>query len=430
MPHASSSPTVLGIDFGTSNSLVTAATREAIAPPLPLDERAVDPSVMRSVLYFPNPDKVYYGLQAIDEFVSNDMSGRLIRSIKKFLPMRSFVGTWIDNRPFNLEDIIALFLSELKKRASKHLDRDVNAVVLGRPARFSEDDDNDRYAQNRLQKAAEIAGFKHIEFCPEPLAAAFSFRESLRQRKRVLVADFGGGTSDFTVIEMGPEDFKASDVLSMGGVSVAGDAFDGSLMRGRIAHHFGADVAYKVPFGSNVLTMPTHLMERICSPAEISLLRRQDTFEFLKKVKQWSLGGEDQKRMNRLFSLIEDQLGFKIFEEIERTKRNLSTAEKTRFEFVYPGMEISENFSRKEFDSLTNTQSESILTSLDETLNKAGLKATQIDLVCATGGTARVPKLHAELTRRFGAEKIQQHNNFHSIVEGLGHQAQNLSLRL
>src|SRR3990167_1234079 len=152
----------------------------------------------------------------------------------------------------------------MRRRANAHFQKDVDSVLLGRPAKFSADETEDKLAESRLEKAAHLAGFKHVAFGPEPIAAAHEFKSTLTDAKIVLVRDFGGGTSDFTVVRVGKEKFRKADVLSLGGVSVAGDALDGAIMRVRIAAHFGADVKYQAPFGSNVLTMPLHLMEKIC----------------------------------------------------------------------------------------------------------------------------------------------------------------------
>lgn len=295
---------IYAIDFGTSNSLLAAATKEELLPPLPLDPDAKDPTILRSLLYFPDRTKCFFGESAIREYVQHDMEGRLLRSVKKFLPTRSFVGTFVGDRAFYLEDIIATFLGEMRRRANAKLARDVDAVLLGRPARFSADDAEDRFAEERLRTAAERAGFRHIAFCPEPLAAAYEFTSTLTEPKIVFVADFGGGTSDYTVIRLDPKAKNQVEVLAIGGVPVAGDALDGALMRGRIARHFGADVQYQVPFGSNVLTMPKLLMEKICSPADISVLRERDTQEFFRNVRSWALSDADRAKMDNLSSLI------------------------------------------------------------------------------------------------------------------------------
>lgn len=254
---------VYAIDFGTTNSLLAAADENGVYAPIPLDPFAIDPTILRSVLYFPNQKTCFYGAQAISEFTHQDMHGRLLRSVKKFLPSRSFIGTYIENRPMNLEDLIGIFLKELRRRANEHFGQDVDAVVLGRPAKFSQDPADDQWAQYRLEKAARIAGFKTIDFCPEPIAAAREFRAQINETKTALIADFGGGTSDYTVLKIGKGPYRSSDVLAIGGVSIAGDALDGAVMRKRIAPHFGSEVRYQVPFGSNILQMPTFLAERI-----------------------------------------------------------------------------------------------------------------------------------------------------------------------
>ena len=415
------------IDFGTSNSLLAAADENQIYSPIPLDPHAADPTILRTLLYFPSLQQCFYGAQAIQEFVQNDLHGRLIRSVKKFLPVRSFKGTLIEQRHMNLEDIIAIFLKELRRRGNEHFKQEVDSVVLGRPARFSTDPSDDDYAQDRLERAARLAGFKRIEFCPEPVAAAREFRTQLKESKIVLVADFGGGTSDYTILKISNEPYRDSDVLAIGGVPLAGDSLDGGLMRHRISTHFGAGVRYQVPFGSNVLSMPGHLMEKICSPADISVLRERDTLDFFSNVKTWTLDSEDQKKMDQLFLLIHDNLGFGIFEEIDRVKRRLSNSDFGDFNFSYADLSIEERIARNEFEKYVEPQVEKILGSLDETVQRAGIRFSEIDIVYCTGGTSRVPVILEGLKRRFGEEKLVERNFFHSIVEGLAQRAQEVA---
>jgi hypothetical chaperone protein len=416
------------IDFGTSNSLLGAADASGPLGFVPMNPDTSDSAVLRSLLYFPNAKEVFFGTAAIQEFSARDHTGRLIRSIKKQLPSRSFVGTFVDNRPFNLEDLIGVFLGEMRKRANAHFGQDVTRVILGRPARFAISDEDDRYAEGRLERSARIAGFKEIEFFPEPVAAAFGYGKGLggqenratkKKSNLILAADYGGGTSDFTVYRLGTKQFSPSDVIAMGGVSVAGDALDASLMRHRISSYFGTGVQYKVPFGSNTLTMPVHLMERICHPAEISLLRKQDTLEFFRNVKQWSLGQKDRDKMDRLLTLLENQLGFPLFERVEATKRALSADEQTEFEYRYPDIEIRETITRKEFETYAATPLETIVQSLDDTLHSAQIKPEDIDLVLCTGGTGRVPWIRQSLIDRFGQEKLYDLDPFRGVALGL-----------
>lgn len=426
---------IYAIDFGTSNSLLAAADQQGAKGFAPLDPDAADTAVLRTLLYFPNSSELYYGSKAVQEFIQRDHTGRFIRSVKKQLPSRSFVGTYVDNRAFNLEDLIGLFLGEVRKRANQYFDEDVTRVVLGRPARFAIDDGDDRFAEGRLERAARIAGFKEIEFFPEPVAAALGYARNqskpegavdhqssviqMNREKLVLAADFGGGTSDFTIYKLGGKTFHSSDVIGMGGIPLAGDALDSALMYHRISPYFGTGVQYKVPFGSNVLTMPKNLMDRICHPGEISLLRKQDTLEFFRNVKQWALGSEDREKIDRLFILLNDQLGFPLFEKVEATKRSLSTLDPTEFIFDYPEIEIREPIYRQEFEDYAKSPLNLIMRNLDETLKLAQIKPDQIDEVLCTGGTAKVPWIRRALIERFGSEKMHDLDPFRGVARGL-----------
>jgi hypothetical chaperone protein len=419
-------PSVYAIDFGTTNSLLAAANETSVHPPVAIDPSGKDPSILRSVLYFPDAQRCYYGAEAISEYVARGMQGRLIRSVKKHLPSRSFIGTFIEERPMNLEDLIGAFLGEMRARANRHFGVDVTTVVLGRPARFSADDAADSHAQYRLERAARIGGFREVSFCPEPIAAAREFRATLRDDKIVLVGDFGGGTSDFTVLRMHNAAFQASDVLAIGGVSIAGDAFDASLMRHQVGQHFGTEVTYRVPFGNNVLKMPPALMEKICSPADASLLNQQDAMTFLRNVKQWSLGEDDQRCMEQLLTLVEDRLGFQVFEAIETCKRALSEHTRADFEFSYPTIEIEHAIDRADFEQGSARATQAIVAELEATLRRAGIAAAAVDIVCCTGGTAKLPAIDAALTQLFGRDKLAQFQHFHSVIHGLAEHARSL----
>jgi hypothetical chaperone protein len=197
-------------------------------------------------------------------------------------------------------------------------------------------------------------------------------------------------------------------------------------MRNHVAQHFGSDVTYRVPMGRNVLRMPPALVEKICSPADASLLRMQDALSFLRNVQAWSLGPDDRRRMDQLLTFIEDRLGFQVFEAIEAAKRALSDAEQTTVRFSYPTIEVSEPVARTSFEQGSARQASAILDELDATVARAGLSPAAIDVVCCTGGTARLPALRNALAARFGADKLTEFRNFHSIIHGLAEHAGSL----
>jgi hypothetical chaperone protein len=418
----SKKPSLYAIDFGTSNSLLAGVGLGFEPEVLAIDPLAKDPTVFRSILFFSERSEWSFGADALRQYVAEGMRGRFLRSLKRFLPAASFEETRLGSRNVRLEELIGIFLREMRRRANEHYGSDVRRVLLGRPALFAADLAADALAEQRLSAAAKFAGFEEVHFCPEPVAAAYDFQSRLDSPKLVLVADFGGGTSDFTVARLGV-DAGAVEVLSMGGVSVAGDVLDGTIMRHKVSRHFGSEVTYRAPFGSNVLKMPRPLMEALCSPADTCLLARRDVMSFLRDVQGGSLGPNDKEHIDQLVSLIEDALGFQIFESIEQAKRELSSSEETVFRFEYPGIEIEEEVTRREFASYSEGPVAAIFRHLDQTLEQSGLAAAQIDLVCCTGGTARVAAIASGIRARFGDDKIVRLRSLHSVISGLAARA-------
>jgi hypothetical chaperone protein len=415
---------VYAIDYGTSNSLLAAVDEKGQKVILPIDADAPDPSVLRSVLYFQDQDTCFYGHRAVKEYQEQEGAGRLIRSIKKFLPSTSYVGSHIENRVVRLEDLIGLFLMEMRKRANTLLDRDVNEVLIGRPAKYSFKEEEDKMAEHRMAKAAEFAGFQRVEFLAEPVAAAFDLKERITEEVKVLVVDLGGGTSDFSVVRFRPGAFdKERDLLAIGGISKAGDAFDGQFMRKLVAPHLGSEVSYRVPMGRNTQKMPTILAESIASPADIVQLRLSQVMNFFRKVKDWTLSDEDRDKLERLVVLVEDNLGFKIFERIGDCKQELGTSDSSRFKMNDPGIELEFDVTRQMYSTATQVVLGAIMSEMEETLSMAGLKNEDIDYVYCTGGTSKLFTLGKAMAARFPKEKVAPAHFFHSVIQGLAVQA-------
>lgn len=409
----------LGIDFGTSNSLVGAWKNGRRIEALKIDPGADDPTLMRTLLHFPDADHCFYGSQAIQSYLDMEMEGRFFRSFKSHLPNKNYLGTILNNRVLTLESLVGIFLLELKKRAEAELREPVESAVIGRPARYSLDPVEDEFALFRMRKAVEFAGFKNYSFVPEPLAAAFDYRRQLTSTKTILIGDFGGGTSDFTLIRIGPFPFEKSHVLGMDGAAVAGDAFDSLFMSEKLNRLFGAQAQYKVSLGRNVMTMPPSVVTRLNQPAHIVHLMEKDTFDFIREVRKCALSPADKAAIDRLLILVEDQQIFPFFENIEKAKRDLSTMNETDFDFDYPGLETHTRFSRTLFETWGRPAFEKIFAALDRCLSQGQLTAQDVDLVCLTGGSAKVPLIRAEFEKRFGLEKLQTQAHFHSVLSGL-----------
>ncbi len=422
------SPTIFAIDFGTSNSLLAAAGPDAIFAPVPLDLEASDPTVLRSAFYFTRmSEPAHFGSSAIREFVANGFRGRLIRSIKRHLPSRSFTKTRIGDQFVLLEDLIGAFLKTMREAACRHFDVDVRRVVMGRPARFSSDAEEDLLAETRLAGAARNAGFEEVTFCPEPIAAAYDFADALTVPRVVLIADLGGGTSDYTIVKMDSKGFAKDDVLAIGGVSVAGDAMDGALVRSVVAPYLGSKAKYRAPFGANALDMPNTLIELLCSPADLTLVDRQKVLRFVGDIRSGLVDSSDGPRLDRFATIIEDGVGFSLYDAVEGAKRRLSDTPATTITLDYPGAELDVETTRERLDDVASRPLERMLASLDDVLSAAALRPEDIEIVCLTGGTSRMPKVEAAFRAKLPQASFRRLSSFHSVVQGLSRRAREIA---
>jgi hypothetical chaperone protein len=420
-------PTIFAIDFGTSNSLLGAASPERIYPLAPIDPDASDPTILRSALYFRRLEDGHFGAAAVKALAADGFQGRLIRSVKRHLPSKSFTATRIANRQATLEDLIGAFLRAMRERANRHYDVDVTRVVMGRPARFSNDPDEDRLAQDRLEGAARRAGFTEVSFCPEPVAAAYDFAEDLAEPRVVLVADLGAGTSDFTIVRMQRGGFEPGDVLAVGGVAVAGDAIDGALVRSVVAPHFGAGALYRVAFGHNDLEMPIGLVTLLASPGDLTVTDRGATLKMLETIRSGLVNKSDRSRLDRFVALVEDGLGFMLYEGVEAAKRRLSDAESTDLVIDEPSLAFEATATAAGLATSSENQVAAILAALQRTLDTAGLAPDQIDILCLTGGTSRMPLLASAIEAHLPKAATRRLKSFHSVVQGLARRAKELA---
>lgn len=412
------------IDFGTSNSLLSYIAEDGTISAIPIEEDSG--VVLRSLLYTPSPNNWYFGKEAIREYVNNDGEGRFFRSVKKFLPESHYNGTIVFNKSINISEIIAIFLGEMRRRANKKVNKNIEKIVMGRPALYSLNKEDDQLAEARMRKACELAGFKEVHFCPEPIAAGLDYNSNSNNEKVILIADFGGGTSDFTLMKIHGGTYSQDDILGLSGIFMAGDAIDGMIMKDFIAPHFGSQFEYKIPGGHNILTFPRQLLKKICSPAHITHLRQRDTWEFLQHIQKFALSKEGERQMGQLFTLVECQLGFPIFDEIEKNKIILGKNPSSHFNYIYPGISIDETLTADNLKKCIAPTVEEIIKSMMEVFKQSGLKVTDVEQVCLTGGTSQLPLIREKLSEIFGNEKIFEYNIYQSVVNGLAKYAKGL----
>ena len=413
---------VFGIDFGTTNSALS-IYRNGQVEVVDIDEFNGNGSLMRSVLYFNEDREIFAGHEAINNYVSEGAAGRFMQSIKTFLPNRSFVSTEVFGKNYGIDDLIAIILRKIKAKGEALVGRGVDSVVLGRPVVFSEDPEKDALAQSRLEAAARKAGFRQIWFQFEPVAAALSYEESLSagEEKIVFIGDFGGGTSDFTVIRVKGGAFaradRRSDVLSLGGVYTAGDKFDSQIMWDKVAQYFGRGVKYKGMGKDDLFDIPHSIIYTLCQWHRIPLLRARKIREQIRLIKN---SATDRKAIENLEHLINDNYGFFLFQSIEKAKCELSHRELTAIRFSERELSIAEGITRDEFDAINAENFARIAHCIDDVVAKSGITHQGIDTVFLTGGTSRIPFIRELFAKRFGAEKLEDRDAFTSVVHGLG----------
>lgn len=409
------------VDFGTSNSLLSYVSHEGKILPIPLDLNSN--RVLRSLLYTPEKNKWFFGNEAINEYVNHEGEGRFFRSIKKFLPEPTYTGTSVFNRNMNISEMVAVFLGEMRRRANKYTNTEVDRIILGRPALYSLEKDQDQLAEDRMRAGALLAGYKEVIFCPEPVAAGLDYTTAANHERIVLITDFGGGTSDFTLMRISQNHYSKDDILGLSGIFVAGDVLDGVMMRDFIAPHFGSQYEYQLPGGSNILKFPKNLLKKICSPAHITHLREKDTWEFLQHINKFALSEDDKTKMQNLFTLVECQLGFPLFHEIEKTKIKLGAETVSNFTYNQLGINITQPISKLNYrESVTPTVDE-VMSSMMEVFKQSGLGPDKVDQVILTGGTSQFPLIQEKLKEIFGEAKLVEHNIYQSVVNGLAQYA-------
>ena len=418
-----SSPALaVGIDFGTTNSAVAIAEpgRPARVLPLPTPDGGTV-TYWRTVLCFePAEDGAQMrssaGAAAIARYAESEGVARLLQSIKSHLAAASFVDTAIFGKRLKVEELIGVYLRALRAAAPVDLGR---RVVIGRPVRYwgATDDADDARAVGRMRTALGLAGFDEVTFAFEPVAAAHAYATRLDHDELVLIADFGGGTSDFSVVEVGPR--AGARVRATSGVAVAGDAFDARVVDHVIAPPLGKGSRYRVEMGGEA-PVPSWIYNALRRWHHLSTLKSPATTRLLDRV---AAGALEPAAIARLLHVIEDDLGLPLHAAVEASKVVLSRADRAVFAFARPGVTIDDAITRAAFDGWIEDDLAAVDGAVTEALATAGVAAGDIDRVFATGGSSLVPAVRARLAARFGAERLVGGEELTSVAAGLAEMA-------
>jgi len=416
---------VIGLDFGTTNSAIAVADTRRQAT---LATFAAGPDTtpsFRSILYFPARERysqqkieTQAGPEAINSYLEADTKGRLIVSIKSYLASPLFTSTSINGRNYTLEDLIAIILRRLRTAAMQQFGTSASQVVLGRPVRFSgaENEAGEQLALQRLKTAAELAGFQQISFELEPVAAAYQYETQLDHDELVLIGDFGGGTSDFTLARLGPGRKKGgrSPVLGTSGVAIAGDTFDSRIIMRLVAPKLGLGSHY-VSLGKQ-LPVPVWVYSQLSSWHHMFLLKEPKTMAVLREVKNQAV---EPEKVAALVQIISENLGYALYRAVEQTKVGLTAEERAAFLFSQSTARLEDSLERWQFESWIQDDIQNISACIRSLLDQSGVKPADIDSIFLTGGSSFVPVVRRFFSRTFGADKLRSGEELTTVAKGL-----------
>ena len=409
--------TLIGVDFGTTNSVVAVAQPDGETRPLRLVDEPGQSDLFRTVLCFWSEETrgrtvLHHaaGPAAVRAYLDEPLDSRLIMSMKTYLAQRSFTQTRIFGRVVTLEQLIALFLRALLASVEGPAH-----VVVGRPVRFAGEFADDDFGLSRLRAAFAEAGFANIEVALEPEAAGYRVARTLTRPSVVLVGDFGGGTSDFSVMRFAPGGAGPVTALGHAGIGIAGDTFDYRIIDHVISPLLGKGDVYSV-MGGTRLPVPPEYFSAFARWHRLSMMRAPRT---LRDIEAVAAASAHPHRLRSLIRLIEDEMGYPLYQAVSDVKVRLSAADSATLRFAHADFVVDRSISRAEFEGWIADDLRRIATTVDQALSNAGLPASAIDRVFLTGGTSFVPAVRALFEDRFGAEKVSGGGEFVSVAEGL-----------
>jgi len=412
-----------GLDFGTSNSaLATVYDNKLDLVPIQTGADGQGLRIIPSAVFFNAEERTQvFGQQALDEYVDG-YEGRLMRSLKSVLGS-SLMGeaTQVSDLSHDYSHIIAQFVCFMKSQAEHRLQRSLDQVVVGRPVYFVDGDPAaDLRAQQELEHILELAGFKEVSFQYEPIAAALDFERTLTKNTLVLTMDIGGGTSDFSIMQLGPENLaqpqSAFTILANDGIHIGGTDFDCQFQLKTVSATFG--------LGSTLqsgLDMPVMAYHKLATWHEINSLYELKTIEALRSLRQRAA---QPKLLDRLLRLIELRRGHLLAQLIEDAKIQLSSQDQSLLDLSFVERGLTLSLSSRELIEATNHKVHQIMAKAKGTLSQAGLQLHQLDCILLTGGSTAMPGFEQQVQLNFPGVELVKMDRFAGIAKGLSMVAQ------
>jgi hypothetical chaperone protein len=417
----------VGIDFGTTNSALAVALPDGGAELAIFTGDGQRRSTFRSILFFEAESQpggrpqVVAGPDAVRRYIDAGGKGRLIQSMKSHLASRLFTETNVFGYTYRLADLISAIIRTLRERSEEQFGELGTTVVVGRPAHFSgaTTAEDDEFALGRLRAGFQQAGFQDVQFEFEPVAAAYQYERQLDHDELVLIGDFGGGTSDFSLVRLGPSRRgraqRDQDILGVDGVGIAGDRFDSRIVRHLVAPHLGLGSKYRSAF-DQTLPIPLWLYENLERWEHLSFLKSKQTMDLLHRLE---FTAEAPERVRALIHLVNDDLGYQLYQSVERTKFRLSEEDTSSFTFSDPPVHITTSAARPQFESWIALQIEALQTCISRLMASCSVTAGDVDTVFLTGGSSFVPAVRRLFADTFGPERIRGGEELTTVARGL-----------
>ena len=410
-----------GLDFGTSNSAL-AIVRNGKAELLPLEP---DARTIPSALFFQSEDKtVEIGSAAMSAYLDGE-PGRLMRSLKSALGTKLIEEETVAlGRRWRFTDIIALYLRTVKTRAEEALGAEITQLVHGRPVHFVNGDETaDREAQNVLEDIAQHVGFREVVFQYEPIAAALAFERQIERETLVLVADIGGGTSDFSIIRARPnrasDEDQAEDILANGGLRLGGTDLDRFLSLAEVMPLLG----YQQPLLRNDLTPPNWIYTKLATWAEIAFLYDP---ALNREVVRMGAEARDAKPLNRLHRVLEQRDGHRLAASVEAAKIALSGQADYTMPLFYLEEALSLMVKVEALEAALAGAGRQLTAEVHACLNAARVAPGDIDAVILTGGSSLMPLVQRAIAAAVPDARLTPFDAFGGVASGLAWQAERL----
>ena len=408
------------MDFGTTNSVVARATAADAGSTLVALAGPDGPdAVFRSALCFWEDEDVRGGIAsdagpwAIADYLEFPSGSRFIQSFKSVAASASFEHATVFERRLRFEDLGQLFLAKMAARAYGALDG-ATRIVVGRPVEYAGNRPDEAVARQRYDAMFGALGAQ-VHYVYEPLGAAFSYAERLSDPATILVADFGGGTSDFSVVRIA-EPGAARRCVPMGhaGVGIAGDRFDARIVDELVLPMLGKGGTYRS--FDKVLEIPGGYFSDFADWSRLALMRNRRTLADLDKLRR---AATDPAAIARMIAIVEGELGYRLYDAVGRVKRALSDADVAPFVFEGGGLTIEADVRRAHFEAWIAPDIARIEAAVDRALTAAGVAPGAIDRVFLTGGTSLIPRVRRIFVERFGEAMIAGGEELTSIAHGL-----------